>query len=416
MQALKGPLTELAEFEEINKNRMEHPGMLCISGCVNSQKTHMMYALSHGIAHKVIVCSSESKARQVYEEYRMLDTDTYLYPAKDLLFYQADIRSKELVKARMEVLAALIEKKAAVVVASIDAFMDCLLPREVIRERVISIGAEDTVDLEELIRKLVWVGYEREAEISGPGQFAVRGGILDVYPLTEELPIRIELWGDEVDSIRTFDVDTQRSIENLSEVFLYPASEFPTEEDQRVSFLQYFDPKDTLLYLDEPVRILEKGEGVEKEFIEAGKRRVEAGYEVSNEEMKLYGVSEVVKEMNRYCGVGFFTLPMKAKGFEVRGSYDLQTKSVNPYNRSFELLTQDLKRLKRNGYRVVLLSGSRTRARRLAEDLRDYNLSSYYSDDMEREVQPGEIMTAYGHITEGYEYPLLKFTVIAGSK
>ena len=415
MQALKGPLTELAEFEEINKNRMEHPGMLCISGCVNSQKTHMMYALSDGIAYKVIVCSSESKARQVYEEYRMLDTDTYLYPAKDLLFYQADIRSKELVKARMEVLAALIEKKAAVVVTSIDAFMDCLLPREVIRERVISIGAEDTVDLEELIRKLVWVGYEREAEISGPGQFAVRGGILDVYPLTEELPIRIELWGDEVDSIRTFDVDTQRSVENLSEVFLYPALEFPTEEDQRVSFLQYFDPKDTLLYLDEPVRILEKGEGVEKEFIEAGKRRVEAGYEVSNEEMKLYGVSEVVKEMNRYCGVGFFTLPMKAKGFEVRGSYDLQTKSVNPYNRSFELLTQDLKRLKRNGYRVVLLSGSRTRARRLAEDLRDYNLSSYYSDDMEREVQPGEIMTAYGHITEGYEYPLLKFTVIAES-
>ena len=218
-----------------------------------------------------------------------------------------------------------------------------------------------------------------------------------------------------MDSIRTFDVDTQRSIENLSEVLIYPASEFPSEEDERVSFLQYFDPKDTLLYLDEPVRILEKGEGVEKEFLEAGKRRVEAGYEVSNEEMKLYGVSEVVKEMNRYCSVGFFTLPMKAKGFEVRGSYDLQTKSVNPYNRSFELLTQDLKRLKRNGYRVVLLSGSRTRARRLAEDLRDYDLSSYYSDDMEREVQPGEIMTAYGHITEGYEYPLLKFTVIAES-
>ena len=415
MQALKGPLAELAEFEEMNKKRMEHPGMLCISGCVNSQKTHMMYALSDGIPYKVIVCSSESKARQVYEEYRMLDVDTYLYPAKDLLFYQADIRSKELVKARMEVLAALIEKKEAVIVTSFDAFMDCLLTKEVIKTRIVSIGAEDTVDLEELIRRLSKIGYEREAEISSSGQFAVRGGILDVYPLTEELPIRIELWGDEVDSIRTFDVDTQRSIENLSEVLIYPASEFPSEEDERVSFLQYFDPKDTLLYLDEPVRILEKGEGVEKEFLEAGKRRAEAGYEVSNEEMKLYGVSEVVKAMNRYCSVGFFTLPMKAKGFEVRGSYDLQTKSVNPYNRSFELLTQDLKRLKRNGYRVVLLSGSRTRAKRLAEDLRDYDLSSYYSDDMEREVKAGEIMTAYGHIAEGYEYPLLKFTVIAES-
>ena len=77
------------------------------------------------------------------------------------------------------------------------------------------------------------------------------------------------------------------------------------------------------------------------------------------------------------------------------------------------MLTQDLKRLKRNGYRVVLLSGSRTRAKRLAEDLRDYNLSSFYSDDMEREVKPGEIMTVYGHVAEGYEYPLLKFTVIS---
>ena len=77
------------------------------------------------------------------------------------------------------------------------------------------------------------------------------------------------------------------------------------------------------------------------------------------------------------------------------------------------MLTQDLKRLKRNGYRVVLLSGSRTRAKRLAEDLRDYNLSSYYSDELDREVAPGEIMTAYGHVAYGYEYPMLKFTVIS---
>ena len=68
------------------------------------------------------------------------------------------------------------------------------------------------------------MGYEREVEIEGPGQYAVRGGILDVFPLTEELPVRIELWGDEVDSIRTFDVESQRSIENLDNVDIYPAS------------------------------------------------------------------------------------------------------------------------------------------------------------------------------------------------
>ena len=79
------------------------------------------------------------------------------------------------------------------------------------------------------------------------------------------------------------------------------------------------------------------------------------------------------------------------------------------------MLTQDLKRLKRNGYRAVLISGSRTRAKRLAEDLRDYDLSSFYSEDQEREVNPGEIMVCYGHIEVGYEYPMIKFIVISES-
>lgn len=101
--------------------------------------------------------------------------------------------------------------------------------------------------------------------------------------------------------------------------------------------------------------------------------------------------------MNRYPAIGFSSLDMKMADFKIRQRYALQVKGVNPYNNSFEMLTRDLKKLKRSGYRVVLLSGSRTRAKRLAEDLRDYNLSSFYSDDMDREVQPGEIMTAYGY-------------------
>ena len=86
MQALIKPLQELAEFEEIQKEKQKEAGVLQISGCVNSQKTHMMYALGDGCKYRVIACSSESKARQVYEEYHMLDPETYFYPAKDFLF------------------------------------------------------------------------------------------------------------------------------------------------------------------------------------------------------------------------------------------------------------------------------------------------------------------------------------------
>ena len=107
----------------------------------------------------------------------------------------------------------------------------------------------------------------------GSGTVFIRGGIMDVFSLTEDNPWRIELWGDEVDSIRSFDAESQRSIENLTEVSISPSIEFPGEGEQGVSFLDYFEKENTILFLDEPVRLKEKGEGVEEEFLEAQKRR-----------------------------------------------------------------------------------------------------------------------------------------------
>lgn len=413
MQAFIAPLTELADFETVWKKRKEKKGMIQFAGCVNSQKTHMMYALSDGFQFKIIATSSEMKAKQIYEEYRFLDSNVYLYPAKDLLFYQADLRGKYLIAKRMEVFRAMMEQKDVTVITSFDGFMDALLPLDIMKARIRVLKLGDTVDFEQLKKDMVLLGYEREEQIEGPGQFAVRGGIMDIYPLTEEVPIRVELWGDEIDSIRTFDVESQRSIENLEEITIYPASDFPEEQAKRVSFLDYFDREKTILFLDEPVRLIEKGEGVESEFVQAQANRFENGYDVSDEEMKLFQTKEVADRISQFYCVAFSALEMKCKELKASEVFHLQSKSVNPYNNSFETLTKDLKRLKRNGYRVVLLSGSRTRAKRLAEDLRDYDLSSFYSEDMEREVQNGEIMVTYGHVAEGYEYPMLKFMVIS---
>ena len=413
MQAFVAPLSELAEFETIQRKRKEKQGFLQITGCTTSQRTHLMYGLSDGFENKIIAVSSETKAKQIYEEYRFLDSKVYLYPAKDLLFYQADLRGKYLVKQRMEVFQAFMENQGITVVATFDAFMDALIPLEEMKKRVISLKLGDVVDFEQLKQDMIRLGYDREEQVEGPGQFAVRGGILDVYPLTEEVPIRVELWGDEVDSIRTFDVESQRSIENLEELLIYPASDFPEEESKRVSFLDYFVRENIILFLDEPARLVERGVGIEQEFVQAQANRMESGYEVSDEEMKLFSTKEIAEKMNRFYGIAFSTLDIKCKEFKAREVYNLQTKGVNPYNNSFEMLTRDLKRLKRTGYRVVLLSGSRTRAKRLAEDLRDYNLSSFYSEDLNRQVQGGEIMVTYGHVAEGYEYPMLKFMVIS---
>ena len=133
------------------------------------------------------------------------------------------------------------------------------------------------------------------------------------------------------------------------------------------------------------------------------------------DEIRVFQTKEIIEKFNTRYGIGLTTLETRCGDFKVRDVYSIQAAGVNPYNNSFEMLTQDLKKLKRQGYRVILVSGSRTRAKRLAEDLRDYDLSSFYSEDMVRTVRPGEIMVVYGCVAEGYEYPMLKFMVISES-
>ena len=416
MQALLAPLRELAELEEIQKEQKKEAGMLLLSNCSGSEKTHLMYGLSGEFRKKLIIRSSSEKAASTYEEYRFLSENVYLYPAKDLLFYHADIKGKYLLQKRMEVIREILNApEDLTIITTMDAFLDGMPLLESFRKHTLEVESGQTLDLRAVEQYLAEAGYEREIQVDAPGQFAVRGGILDIYPLTDEVSVRIELWGDEVDSIRTFDPDSQRSIENLERITVYPAGDLETDGESPCSFLDYFDPEETLLFLDEPNRLAEALEEVEQEVEKSREKREEQEMHLDQELKEMIPAKEIYRRINQFYSVGFATLETRCKEFRVRGIYPLDVRRVNPYNSSFETLTRDLKRLKREKYRVVLLSGSRTRAKRLAEDLRDYDLNSFFSEDMERTVNPGEILVAYGHVAEGYEYPMLKFMVIAES-
>ena len=153
MHALTAPLSELAEIEEICEERGREPGMLLLSGCVTSQKTHLMYALGKGYGHTLIVLSSEDKAKKLYEEYRFLNENTSYYPAKDLLFYQADIHGKQLVKQRMETLQMMMEAKSQVtVITTIDGFMDELPSEAEIKGDILTISNGEALEFESLTR------------------------------------------------------------------------------------------------------------------------------------------------------------------------------------------------------------------------------------------------------------------------
>lgn len=413
MKAFLTPLQGLAEFEQIKEKSKTNKGILQVSGCMESQKSHLMYGLSGIAPYRLILAEDERRAREIYEDYRFYDRKVYSYPAKDLLFFQADIHGNLLIRQRMKVIKALLEEKELTVVTSIDGCMDFLESLEKIKEQLIHYESDSTVDTEQLKNQLVALGYERVGQVEMPGQFSVRGGIVDIYCLTEENPWRIELWGDEIDSIRSFDPESQRSLENLEELTIYPAVEHIGDKDM-VSFLDYFPEKRTIIFLDEPNRLTEKGGAVEEEYRQSRMHREEKGSRNLPENW-LCSFEQLQKELNKRNCISVCALEPKQAGWKVREKFYLEVKSISVYNNSFELLVKDLHQYKKQGYRIALLSGSRTRAERLAKDLQEEGLAAFYGQDYDREICPGEIMVVYGHAKKGFEYPLIKFAVMTES-
>lgn len=413
MKAFLTPLQGLAEFEQIKEKSKTNKGILQVSGCMESQKSHLMYGLSGIAPYRLILAEDERRAREIYEDYRFYDRKVYSYPAKDLLFFQADIHGNLLIRQRMKVIKALLEEKELTVVTSIDGCMDFLESLEKIKEQLIHYESDSTVDTEQLKNQLVALGYERVGQVEMPGQFSVRGGIVDIYCLTEENPWRIELWGDEIDSIRSFDPESQRSLENLEELTIYPAVEHIGDKDM-VSFLDYFPEERTIIFLDEPNRLTEKGGAVEEEYRQSRMHREEKGSRNLPENW-LCSFEQLQKELNKRNCISVCALEPKQAGWKVQEKFYLEVKSISAYNNSFELLVKDLHQYKKQGYRIALLSGSRTRAERLAKDLQEEGLAAFYGQDYAREICQGEIMVVYGHAKKGFEYPLIKFAVMTES-
>ena len=242
MNSFVYPLKHLAVFEDMKKDLNKHGKAVLVTGCVEQQKAHLVFGVCD-TPFRLIITHNEIRARQLYEEYRFFDRNVVYYPAKDFIFYNADIHGNLIVKERINAIKHIAEHKKAqrevkgdepkkekqeetlTVITTIDGCIDKLLPLEYIENNIVHLEVGEEVNLTEYEKKLVKLGYERCAQAESPGQFAVRGGIVDVFPFTEETPYRMELWGDEIDSIKSYDAQSQRSIENVDEVSFYPATE-----------------------------------------------------------------------------------------------------------------------------------------------------------------------------------------------
>ncbi|MBQ7446362.1 MAG: transcription-repair coupling factor, partial [Eubacterium sp.] len=475
------PLEQLKPYEEIEDHFQKKSGLLFVSGVTDAAKPHLMDALGRNNGKNLIITYEEQRAREIVDAYRFFrkdrEDDVLYFPAKDILFYQSDIRGNALTKERMQTIEALLTGINPVIVTTFDALLSRLPSPERVKNACLTIREGDTVDLGQLTEGLVTMGYTREYQAEQPGQFAVRGGILDVFPMTDPVPVRIELWGDEVDSIRSFSPETQRSIETLSEITVFPAGEMILSRDEitdgfarlkkdadliydqfrkemkteeawqiketvsfvesqlmdlgnadasegylpyfyiegtdgaSVNILEYFDDNDRI-FIDEPQRCMQLLKDAYQEFSEGMAQRLEKGYALPGQMDLLFLPEQITAAMAAYKGAGIATINAKAEGLVFADSFYLQVRSVSSYQKNFPQLLKDLKSYRKDRYRTLLLCSSGTRGKRMAQELTDEGVTAFYSDDLDRELQPGEIMVTGGNLKSGFSWPDAGFVVL----
>lgn len=472
INSLTGPLQELEEYKQCVIAMEKGTTPVSVTGVAETGKSQFIASFDAPI--RLIVTYDEVKAHQLVDDLRMYDPEVLYYPARDLMFFSADIHGGAITGERLKVIKRLREDKPATIVTTIEGGMDYCVPFDSYQHEVIDLKTGDTIDLTKFSKALVEMGYESVSMVESEGEFQIHGGIIDIFPESSDVGYRIELWDDEIESIRSIDIESQRSIEKEDSITITPAREMMFDEDQEraalhmikqeseererelrslkngkaadklhnvtetflqnyeiyhgsvnlesylkffindkpVSFFDYFIHKNTIVFIDEASRVYERAEAVFEEFGDSMSMRLEQGYILPSQTDLMFKPKEVVKKLLSFPMFCLSMLESKSAVFPVKKTCGLRMTGQTSYNRDFELLVKDLKRYVKNGYRVLIVTASGTGGKRLVDNLMDYDILSFYDSTMTHELRPSEVMVTRGGLRSGFEYPDLKFVVL----
>ena len=232
LRGLMEPLISSEEFIELESYIKGDKHPIEIEGLSESGKSYVINGI-YEVSNKpvVIITNSDMEAKNLYEDLNLYLSNVYYFPAKEIVFYNVDAISGDLRWARLNVIKEILSNNKNIIVTSIDAFAARYTPKDLFKTHTVSISVGDEVDFKELSKILVEAGYDRVDVVEGKGEFSLRGGLLDLFPTNSIYPYRIELFGDEIDSIRTFNTESQRSIEKVNCIEVFPAKEIIIDDE-----------------------------------------------------------------------------------------------------------------------------------------------------------------------------------------
>ncbi len=477
MKSLTEPLLELESYQSLlDEIRKGHTPVFA-TGVIDVEKNHLLYGVQEHLQRPMVILThSEVRAKEILEDMQFFTKTGMYYPAKDILFYSADVHSMEMNRQRFLVVEKLLEGKCPLIVASVEALLDRYPKKDVFASFLLTLHVGEVRELSDLTKQLVFMGYERAELVESPGQFAVRGGILDVYPLTADDAVRIEFWDDEIDSIRTMDAQSQRSVDKLNTVTIFPMRELVYDEetakaaadkmeadykkalkkmekstvedgvermkehigenidllrselsfasvgsfinyfyDDTVSLLSYL-PEDTILCFDEPQRLAEHMDTLRQEYEESMKGRIAQGFLLPAQSKLLFDYLDILRQAEDFDRILLAGISQRTPHFQPKAQADFAVRSIPSFQKRADLFCEELQYLKKQNYRILVLAGTGTRAQRMATELTEMDVPAVYVDDLEKEMVPGSVLVSKGSLSKGFQYDYIRLAVFSDSE
>lgn len=426
-------------------------------------KANLAAAVHEKYGPCLVVTADELAARRFCEDINaMLKSEAaLLYPAKDFVFRSLEGVSHEYEQQRLGVLSKIMRGDCEIVCCSIDALLQLTIPPEELSRRTVTLVPGQQIDLTELIRILVQAGYVRRDQVDGISQFSARGGIVDLFPPDLAFPIRIELWGDEIDTISVFELDTQRRVDTVKEVRITPAYEVladspealaaviekmlsrlksgsPAEPPFRrdlerlrsglelpsydkyigavyekpATLLDYFD--DPVIFVSEYTAVKERGRGFLTSHYEDIKILLEEGELCKGYDTFCVDFPQMNETLQQARTVYLDTFA-QSSDLKLKELVSATAVQTSAWGGELKLLAEDLSSLVEQGYCCVVLAGTAKAASTLAADLRKHGLPADYTKDV-KDIVYRKVFVLENKLSSGFEYPEIKLSVVTSVK
>ena len=463
-------LKDYKPYKGIVKNLNNTP--ISVAGIVESAQGQLIYALANeNQSHALVICYSDMEARKMYSDMLLYSENVLYFPSKEYVFYNIETSGHQNEHARISVLRKIISGGKYIVITSLDALLQFTAEKEEFESLCVTFEIGKRFDLDALTESLIIMGYSREDAVEGAGQFAVRGGILDIYPPGLDNPLRIEFFDDETDSIREFDVYTQRSLDKVETAVVSPVGEITLTDEKRdaltaelekrirgakrkksdettfiettsadieslketryfpsldkyvsliydkiPSLADYFKDED-LVFIVDPKRICERGRSFEYEKNEQITELIDKNILSSAKDKFYAGYNEKVKELSAKKLISLDVLSHSSCDFKYKHLETFVTKTTVSFHGKIEYLYDDLKKWQESNYTVVILCASRGRGENLAGVLKDKGIRAkfIFTDSKNSNVKfyKGDTVILRGDLGKGFEYPELGFVLVS---